>query len=311
MNSRICRLERRRRMKKATLAAALAAGLAVGLGVSAAAESIVTVKAIPYYAEGTPLDDEMKEKCLLDVRYDKDAKPGQPVVIWLHGGGLEIGKRWFLPLSDRSIVQVAADYRLMRETKNVRPEDCIRDTAAVVAWTFRHIAEYGGDPKKVYLSGLSAGGYLTFMVGCDPRPLKEFGFTNTDLAGLVPISGQVTKHFRVRYYQEDGKSEVGWTDHDRLMVHGKYFIPKIDEFAPLSMVANKMPPIVAICGTPTRDMAGRPEENRFFVGTLRALGKKDCWYVEVPYADHGGAFRLGYPYIEELIRGKMPVGARD
>ena len=253
----------------------------------------------------------MKEKCLLDVRYDKDAKPGQPVVIWLHGGGLEIGKRAFIPLSNRSIVQVAVDYRLMRETKNVKPEDCIRDTAAAVAWTFRHIAEYGGDPKKVYLSGLSAGGYLTFMVGCGPKPLEEFGYTNTDLAGLIPISGQATKHFRVRYYQEDGKSEVDWTDYDRLMVHGKYFIPKVDEFAPLSLVANKMPPIVAICGSPIRDMAGRPEENRFFIATLRALGKQDCWYVEVPYADHGGAFRMGYPYIEELIRGKMPVGAKD
>ena len=294
-------------MKKATFAAALVAGLAL----SASAENLVTVKAIPYYPEGTALTEDMKEKCFLDVRYDKDAKPGQPVVIWLHGGGLEIGKRMFIPLSNRSIVQVAVDYRLMRETKSVKPEDCIRDAAASVAWTLRNIAEYGGDPKKVYLSGLSAGGYLTFMVGCDPKPLQEFGFTNMDIAGLVPISGQVTKHFRVRYYQEDGKSEVDWTDRDRLMVHGKYFIPKIDEFAPLSMVANKMPPIVAICGSPIRDMAGRPEENRFFVGTLRALGKQDCWYVEVPYADHGGAFRMGYPYIEELIRGKMPVGAKD
>ena len=120
-------------MTKTTLVAALAAGLAV----SAAAENLVTVKAIPYYKEGTPLDGEMKEKCLLDVRYDKDAKPGQPVVIWLHGGGLEIGKRAFIPLSNRSIVQVAVDYRLMRETKNVKPEDCIRDTAAAVVWTSR------------------------------------------------------------------------------------------------------------------------------------------------------------------------------
>ena len=294
-------------MTKTTLVAALAAGLSL----SAVAENLVTLKGIPYYKEGTPLTPEMKEMCLLDVRYDKDAKPGQPVVVWLHGGGLEIGKRGFISLANRSIVQVAADYRLMREGRNVRPEDCIRDAAAAVAWTLRHASEYGGDPKKVYLSGLSAGGYLTFMVGCDPKPLEEFGFTNMDLAGLVPISGQVTKHFRVRYYQEDGKSEASWSDYDRLMVHGKYFIPKVDEFAPLSLVANKMPPIVAICGSPIRDMAGRPEENRFFVSTLRALGKKDCWYVEVPYADHGGAYRMGYPYIEELIRGKMPVGARD
>jgi len=253
----------------------------------------------------------MKQHCYVDVRYDKDAKPGQPVVIWLHGGGLEIGKRYFLPLADRSIVQVAADYRLMRENTKARGEDCIRDAAAVVAWTLDHAADYGGDPKKVYVSGLSAGGYLTFMVGCSPKALSEFGHTNLDLAGLIPISGQVSKHYRVRYYQEDGKSEVNWSDYDRLMMHPPYNVPKIDEFAPLSMVANKMPPIVVICGSGIRDMPGRPEENRFFVASLRGLGKKDCWYVEVPYANHNGAYRMGYPYIEALIRGDMPVGAQD
>lgn len=285
--------------------------MACVLAIQAGAENLVTVSGIPYYPEGTPLTAEMREKCFLDVRYDKDAKPGRPVVIWLHGGGLEIGKRYFLPLSDRSIVQVAADYRLMSETNSVRAAECIRDTAALTAWTLKNIAKYGGDPRKVYLSGISAGGYLTFMVGCDPEPLKEFGFSNCDLAGLVPISGQVTKHFRVRYYEEDGKSEIGMSMHERLMVHGKYFIPKIDALAPLSMVGNRMPPIIAICGSPTRDMAGRPEENRFFIASLRALGKKDAWYVEMPYATHSGAYKWGYPYIEALVRGEMPVGARD
>jgi len=277
----------------------------------ASAENLVTIKDLPYYSEKETLTDEMKQHCFLDVRYDKDAKPGQPVVIWLHGGGPEIGKRNFIPLANRSIVQVAVDYRLMRENTKARGEDCIRDAAAATAWALDHAADYGGDPKKVYLAGLSAGGYLTFMVGCSPKALSEFGHTNLDLAGLIPISGQATKHYRIRYYQEDGKSEVNWTDYDRLIVHGQYIVPKIDELAPISMVANKMPPLVSVCGTPTRDMAARPAENRFFVATLRALGKKDCWYVEVPYANHNGAFRMGYPYIEALIRGDMPVGAED
>lgn len=94
--------------------------LATCAAMAACAENLVTVKDIPYYPAGTELTKEMKEKCLLDVRYDKDAEPGRPVVIWMHGGGLEIGKRWFIALADRSIVQVAADYRLMRETNPVR-----------------------------------------------------------------------------------------------------------------------------------------------------------------------------------------------
>ena len=50
--------------------------------------------------------------------------------------------------------------------------------AAAVAWTLRHIGEYGGDSNKVFVSGMSAGGYLTMMVGMDSKWLAAHGVRN-------------------------------------------------------------------------------------------------------------------------------------
>jgi len=69
------------------------------------------------------------------------------------------------------VASVSAGYRLLVDGK-ATPTDCVSDAGAVVAWTLKHIAEYGGDPKKVFVSGSSGGGYLTLMVGMDPKWLS-------------------------------------------------------------------------------------------------------------------------------------------
>ena len=59
---------------------------------------------------------------------------------------------------------VAVNYRLSPKAKNPAYTD---DAAAAVAWTCKHIEEYGGSHKRVFLTGHSAGGYMTLIVGLD------------------------------------------------------------------------------------------------------------------------------------------------
>ncbi len=59
---------------------------------------------------------------------------------------------------------IGVGYRL---SPKVQHPVYIEDAAAAVAWTFRNIASYGGDPDKIFVTGISAGGYLTAMVGLD------------------------------------------------------------------------------------------------------------------------------------------------
>ena len=74
----------------------------------------------------------------------------------------------------------------------------IDDAAAAVAWVFKNIGKYGGDPKKIIVSGHSAGGYLTTMIGLDKQYLAAYGIDANSIYKLVPFSGQMITHFEIR-----------------------------------------------------------------------------------------------------------------
>ena len=223
--------------------------------------------------------------CVLDVRWPASAT-GFPTVVWFHGGGMTGGSRHFVPLADDSIAQVAVGYRLLGKGAASGVE-CIEDAAAAAAWTIRHIAEYGGDPDKVFLSGMSAGGYLAMMVGMDPRYLAAHGVGNRDLAGIVAISGQATKHFNVRKFAGDADPQ---------------FLPKIDDLAPLAHVGADLPPLLCICGQPPYEWKCRSEENRLLVASCAALGHKSARFVELDFCNHSQAYRAALPYLEMFVR---------
>ena len=101
----------------------------------------------------------VKERCKLDIYYPEDTT-GCPVVVWFHGGGL----------TQEGMVLVAVNYRLLPK---VEINECLDDAAAAVAWVFREIGKYGGDKRKIFVSGHSAGGYLTAMIGLDKKWLAN------------------------------------------------------------------------------------------------------------------------------------------
>ncbi|MCA9018230.1 MAG: alpha/beta hydrolase, partial [Planctomycetaceae bacterium] len=117
-----------------------------------------TISDIAYYSPETPDQTEyMRERCKLDLYYPTDIK-NYPTVVWFHGGGLKAGKKEIPEeLKQRGIAIVAVNYRLYPKAK--KPA-YLEDAAAAVAWTFQHIAEYGGEPNLVFVAEHSTGGYL-------------------------------------------------------------------------------------------------------------------------------------------------------
>ena len=230
------------------------------------------------------------ERCKLDVKWPK-GMTNFPTVVWFHGGGLTGGNRHFIRI-DESIAQVAVNYRLLGQSGLTDGAECIRDAAAAVAWTLENIAKYGGDPKKVFVSGMSAGGYLTMMVGMAPQYLKERGHDIRELAGLAPVSGQATKHFNVRKFAGDLDPQ---------------YLPKIDALAPLAYCSKDIPPIISICGEEPWEWKCRSEENRLLISSCVALGHDSAWFVSCPFADHGRAFTAGVPYVEMFVQGRIPA----
>lgn len=90
-------------------------------------------------------------------------------------------------------------YRL---SPNVKSIECLLDAAAAISWSFKTIEKYGGNTSLIFLSGMSAGGYLTYMLGLDKKYLANHNIDANKIAGLIPFSGQAITHFTVRKERE-------------------------------------------------------------------------------------------------------------
>ena len=210
-----------------------------------------TVKDLSYSSSKDPY---ATERCKLDVYYPEN-KTGCPVVVWFHGGGLTQGNK-SIPgrLKKNGMVVIAVNYRLLPK---VAISECLDDAAASVAWAFREVEKYGGDKNKIFISGHSAGGYLTAMVGLDKRWLKKYDIDADSIAGLIPFSGQVISHFS--YRKMNGIDNLQ---------------PTVDEFAPLFHVRKDAPPLVLITGDRELELFGRYEENAYMWRNVYWSGTK-------------------------------------
>lgn len=228
---------------------------------AAAGDSYELKRDIPYLAADAKADGYRRNRCTLDLYYPANGK-GFATVIWFHGGGLTAGGKHIPPqLKNHGFAVAAVNYRLAPGAKTpkdapnagVGVTDCIEDAAAAVAWVFRNIASYGGNPKRIYLTGHSAGGYLTLMVGMAPKYLAPYGLSPADIAGLMPLSGHTITHFTAR---QERKIHI--------------LQPVVDELAPLYFVRTpNLPPILLITGDRELEMAGRYEENAYLMRMLK------------------------------------------
>lgn len=134
-------------------------------------------------------DELAKHK--LDLYLPADQTAPSPVLLFIHGGSWRSGDRsQYTALGNRfakaGIVTVVASYRLAPQDK---PPAQIEDVAAAFAWTMQHIAEYGGDPKRVYIAGHSAGGHLVSELALDGKWLAKHGLTPAAIRGVAALSG--------------------------------------------------------------------------------------------------------------------------
>ena len=126
----------------------------------------------------------------LDVYGPSNAK-NLPVVFWIHGGGWQAGDKaevYDKPkvLNGKGFILVSTNYRLL---PNVDMETLTRDVAKAIRWVHDHIAEHGGDPKRLLIMGHSAGAQLAALLCTDERWLKEEGLSFAIIKGCVPVDG--------------------------------------------------------------------------------------------------------------------------
>src|SRR2546423_6570245 len=126
----------------------------------------------------------------LDVYSPSSAKT-LPVVVWIHGGGWQAGDKsegYDKPkvLNGKGFVFVSINYRLLPK---VDMATLTRDVAKSIRWVHDHIAEHGGDPKRLLIMGHSAGAQLAALLCTDDRYLKAEGLSLAIIKGCVPVDG--------------------------------------------------------------------------------------------------------------------------
>ena len=141
--------------------------------------------------------------CVLDVRYgpgeketldifptaDPGAGRGAPVHLFIHGGYWRaMDKSDYSFIADAfqpaGATTVVINYDLC---PTVTLDTIVEQSNRSIAWTWRNIAQYGGDPERLYVSGNSAGGHLTAMALA--HDWEAEGLPADIVKGAAPITG--------------------------------------------------------------------------------------------------------------------------
>lgn len=254
--------------------------LAMLMAVAAAmADSYRTDRDIRYTVK---TDSYAQERLCLDVHHPTD-QTDCPVVVWFHGGGLEAGQKEIpRELQEQGYVVVGVNYRLLPK---VTVDVLLDDAAEAVAWVFRNIESYGGSTKKVFVSGHSAGGYISMMLCLNKAYLAAYQVDANQVAAYIPFSGQAITHYNVRKMQGI----------DALR-------PTIDEFSPLYWVRNDCPPFVLICGDREHELYGRYEENAYLYRMMKLVGHQETYLYELDGYGHGPMAAPAFHILKNHIR---------
>jgi arylformamidase len=154
------------------------------------AATLVTDVAAQEIKRDIPYASPAHERQVLDV-YSPSSAKDLPVVFWIHGGGWQMGDKSSVQIKPHAFmakgyVFVSTNYRLL---PNVDMDTIVRDIARSIHWVHDHIAEYGGDPQRLFVMGHSAGAQLAALICTDDRYLKAEGVSLAIIKGCVPVDG--------------------------------------------------------------------------------------------------------------------------
>ena len=226
----------------------------------------------------------------LDVYRPRDAAlRAAPVLLQIHGGAWVFGEkdRQGLPLMNemarRGWVCVAPNYRL--SPKATFPDHLI-DCKHALAWVRAHIADYGGDPGWVAVTGGSAGGHLASLLALtanDPEYQPGFEAVDTSIQAAVPFYGAYD------FLQHNGvditrAGKPGFVE-TKVMKSRPGEARRVWERAsPIRWVHADAPPFFVIHGA--HDSLVWAEGARDFVAALRQASGQPVAYAELPGAQH-------------------------
>ena len=214
---------------------------------------------------------------------------GCPVLLQIHGGAWMMGDKGgqALPLmyklASRGWICVAANYRL---SPSVSFPTHLHDCKSALCWIRENGREYGMNPEFVAVTGGSAGGHLSAMMGLTenrPELQPDNPDTDTSVQACIPFYG--VYDFLVRYDQHPNRRVyerflTGKVLHETLADNPDLW----DLASPVAQIHPDAPPFMVIHGA--LDSLAAVSEGRVFSQKLRETSTNPVVYLELPGAEH-------------------------
>lgn len=225
---------------------------------------------------------------LLDVWRRPDLPEGHraPVLIQVPGGGWSINDKrgQAYPLMSRmtELGWICVSINYSRSPRNQWPTHIV-DVKRAIAWVRANIAEYGGDPEFIAITGGSAGGHLSSLAALsagDERLQPGFEDADTSVQAAAPYYGVYdltnvkNMHGLMMPYLEH------WVMQRRIAEHPALY----RDASPIFRAHHQAPPFFVLHGQ--SDSVVPSSQAREFCGALRASGARSVAYAELPNAHH-------------------------
>ena len=225
----------------------------------------------------------------LDVwrRADLPTDARAPVLLQIHGGGWVWGRKegqaepLMGHLAERGWVCVAPNYRL---SPRATWPDHIVDVKRALAWVKTNIAEYGGDPAFLVITGGSTGGHLASLAALTPGITEwQPGFEDADTS----VAAAVSFYGVYDFINADGSGRADTTRFlERRVFKSRVAedLARWEQASPINHVGSHAPPFFVLHGT--IDSLVPVEHARWFVEELRKASTNPVAYAELPRAQH-------------------------
>jgi acetyl esterase/lipase len=118
-------------------------------------------------------------------------RPSGVILAFMHGGGWTNGYKEMMgymapAFTERGVLFASVGYRL---APRYSWPTCFEDAAAAVAWLSRNAASHGGDPKRIFVGGRSAGAHLASLLAVRRDWQAAYGLAPDVLRGCISVSG--------------------------------------------------------------------------------------------------------------------------
>ncbi len=225
---------------------------------------------------------------LLDIfrRPDLPAGGRAPVLIQVPGGAWSINDKrgQAYPLMSRmtELGWICVSINYSRSPRNAWPAHIV-DVKRAIAWVRENIADYGGDPGFIAITGGSAGGHLSSLAALTAGdPDLQPGFEDADTSvqaaaphyGVYDLTDPAAMHPLMMPLLEHLVMQTSRNTDSRVY----------EQASPIHRVHRGAPPFFILHGR--NDALVPHRQAQAFSAALRRAGARTVAYAEIPNAHH-------------------------